>query len=108
MRTTLTLDDDVAALVERLRKERKLSLKEVVNEALRHGLRVMTAPPAQRAPFRTGTVSVGRSLVGSLDNTAEVLALAEGDAPRAIRDALRPCSLRPTATRLILTPHPWS
>ena len=80
MRTTLTLDDDVAALVERLRKERDLSLKEAVNEALRQGLRAMTAPPKRRAPFRTGTVSVGRSLVGSLDNVAEVLALAEGDA----------------------------
>ena len=80
MRTTLTLDDDVAALVERLRSERNLSLKETVNEALRQGLRVMTAPPKRRAPFRTDAVSVGRSLVGSLDNVAEVLALAEGDA----------------------------
>ena len=80
MRTTLTLDDDVAVLVERLRKERDLSLKEAVNEALRLGLRAMTAPPQRREPFRTGTVSVGRSLVGSLDNVAEILALAEGDA----------------------------
>ena len=40
----------------------------------------MMAPPKRRAPFRTGTVTVGRSLVGSLDNVAEVLALAEGDA----------------------------
>lgn len=74
------LDDDVAALVERLRTERNLSLKETVNEALGQGLRVMTASPKQRAPFRTGTVSVGRSLIGSLDNVSEVLALVEGGA----------------------------
>ena len=33
MRTTLTLDKDVAAALERLRKARKASLKAVVNEA---------------------------------------------------------------------------
>jgi len=82
MRTTLTLDDDVAALVERLRKDRNLSLKEAVNEALRQGLRAMTAPRKRRTPFRTASVAVGRSLVGSLDNVAEVLALAEADAYR--------------------------
>jgi Ribbon-helix-helix protein, copG family len=38
MRTTLTLDDDVAAALERLRKSRDASLKDLVNEALRRGL----------------------------------------------------------------------
>ena len=33
MRTTLTLDDDVAAILERLRKSRDASLKDLVNEA---------------------------------------------------------------------------
>ena len=46
MRTTLTLDRDVAARLERLRKARKTSLKSVVNEALRQGLeRLDSAPP---------------------------------------------------------------
>lgn len=79
MRTTLTLDEDVAVLVERVRKDRRTSLKAVVNEALRHGLRQMTAPTSQRAPFRTRTASLGRCLVGDLDNVSEVLAVAEGE-----------------------------
>lgn len=41
MRTTLTLDDDVAATLERLRRNRRISLKQLVNEALRHGLNDM-------------------------------------------------------------------
>lgn len=38
MRTTLTLDDDVAAILERERARRGLSMKEMVNLALRKGL----------------------------------------------------------------------
>jgi len=78
MRTTLTLDEDVAALLRRARQSRRATLKEVVNEALRHGLRQMTAP-APGAPYRTRTVSLGRCLVGDLDDIAEVLAVAEGE-----------------------------
>jgi hypothetical protein len=37
MRTTLTLDEDVAALLERVRSQRSLGLKQAVNEALRRG-----------------------------------------------------------------------
>lgn len=45
MRTTLTLDDDVAAKIERLRKTRDQSLKDLVNDALREGLKHLAAPP---------------------------------------------------------------
>ena len=80
MRTTLTLDKDVAAALERLRKARKASLKAVVNEALRQGLARMAAPSsAPRKPFRTRSLSLGRCLVGNIDNVAEVLAVAEGE-----------------------------
>lgn len=79
MRTTLTLDDDVAAMLERLRKARDASLKDVINEALREGLRRMEAPPAKRRPFRTETVDLGRCLPGDVDNIADVLAVAEGE-----------------------------
>lgn len=79
MRTTLTIDDDVAALLERLRKARSVGFKDLVNEALRRGLRDMTARPKPRAPFRTGSVDLGRVLVPSIDNIAEVLAIAEGE-----------------------------
>ena len=80
MRTTLSLDKDVAATLERVRRARKSSMKAVVNEALRYGLRRMAAPEkTPRKPFRTRTLSLGRCLVGSLDNVTEVLALAEGE-----------------------------
>jgi hypothetical protein len=80
MRTTLTLDDDVAALIRRVQTDRKASLKEVVNEALREGLQRMTAPAQPERPYRTPSLDLGQSLVGSMDNIAEVLALIEGDA----------------------------
>ena len=41
MRTTLSLDDDVAARIEQLRRELNTPLKELVNEALRRGLAAM-------------------------------------------------------------------
>jgi len=79
MRTTLTLDDDVAALLGKIREERDATLKEIVNEALRAGLRLFEEPPRRRKPFRVRPLNVGRCLVGSLDNIAEVLAIAEGE-----------------------------
>ncbi len=82
MRTTLTLDDDVAAMLERLRKTREQSFKALVNEVLRHGLKQMDAQPKRREPFRTQSVDVGRCRVGSIDNVAEALAVAEGEAFR--------------------------
>jgi hypothetical protein len=39
MRTTVTLDDDVAAALEQLRRERGLGLSEALNELARSGLR---------------------------------------------------------------------
>jgi Arc/MetJ family transcription regulator len=79
MRTTLTLDDDVAAEIDRLRRDRDTGLKEVVNEALRRGLREMQRPEKKRAPFRTRTFDGGEPLVRNLDNIAEVIALVEGE-----------------------------
>jgi hypothetical protein len=79
MRTTLTLDDDVAATLERLRKNRQQSLKDLVNEALRQGFMQMDERPKRRKPFRTPSVDLGRCQIGSIDNVAEVLAIAEGE-----------------------------
>jgi hypothetical protein len=82
MRTTLTLDDDVAAIVERLRKTKRQSLKSVINEALREGLKHTAAPrPGPRA-FRTRVVDLGRCLPGNVDDVAEVLAVAESESFR--------------------------
>lgn len=79
MRTTLTLDDDVAILIARLRKERDLSLKEAVNRSLRAGLRSLDEEPRSTPPFRTETVSLGRCLIGDLTDVSEALSIAEGD-----------------------------
>jgi Arc/MetJ family transcription regulator len=77
MRTTLTLDDDVAAALERLRRARDASLKDVVNDALRRGLRDLTTRPKQREPFRTRVVALGRLRLPSIDNVSESLARRE-------------------------------
>ena len=82
MRTTLTLDKDVAAVIERLRRTRRQSLKRVVNEALREGLKHINAPGEKRRPFRTSSVNLGRCLLGNVDNVAEVLAVAESESFR--------------------------
>lgn len=83
MRTTLSLDKDVAALLRRACKARKGSLKSVVNDAMRQGLKELLAPPrSKKAPFKTHAVSLGRCLVGSLDDVAEVLATSEDEAFR--------------------------
>jgi len=79
MRTTLTLDDDVSASLERLRKARRASLKKLVNEALRRGLEQMTVRPKPRERFRTASVDLGHCRAGSLDNVFEALAVAEGE-----------------------------
>jgi hypothetical protein len=76
----LTLDDDVAAALERLRKSRSASLKDLVNEALRRGLKDMGNRTKRRERFRTQAVALGRLRLAGLDNAGEALAIAEGEA----------------------------
>jgi hypothetical protein len=82
MRTTLTIDEDVAVALEQLRKKRNQGLKQIVNEVLRRGLKQMTEEEKPRARYRTRSVSLGRCLIGSIDDTAEALAAAEGESFR--------------------------
>lgn len=82
MRTTLTLEKDVAATLERLRKARRVSMKGLINHALREGLRVIAAPPVARAQFETTTADLGRCLVGNIDDIAEAIAGAESESFR--------------------------
>jgi hypothetical protein len=79
MRTTLSLDDDVAALLERVQREKDATLKQVVNEALRQGLELMSRPAVPKKPFRTQPVNLGKCFFPNLDNTWDVLAEAEGE-----------------------------
>jgi hypothetical protein len=78
MRTTLTLEKDVAARLKQLARKRRLPFKRVVNDALRAGLNQLDRPEP-RALFRTTGFDLGPSLVGSLDNVEEVLARVEGE-----------------------------
>jgi hypothetical protein len=59
MRTTVTLDPDVHALLRKLMRERGLSFKEAVNAAIRAGL----APKAEATEARTPTFDLGEPQV---------------------------------------------
>ena len=80
MRTTLTLDEDVAALLKRVARSRKARFKDTVNEALRRGLDLLSKPAEKIEPYRVRPWDLGGSRVGSLDNVEEVLSRAEGEA----------------------------
>ena len=82
MRTTLTLDDDATAILQRLRKAREQSFRDLVNEALRHGLKQMDTRPKRLEPFHTDSVNLGRCRIGGVENVAEALAVAEGESFR--------------------------
>jgi len=79
IRTTLTLEDDVAARLAEEQEKRGASFKDTVNAVLRAGLDATSRRPASHKPFRTKGFALGPSLVGSLDNVAEVLARIEGE-----------------------------
>lgn len=77
MRTTLTLDEDVAAKLKATARRTGRAFRDVVNETLRRGL--MAARPAERRPFRVRTRSLGGLRPGlSLDNIGELLERVEG------------------------------
>lgn len=71
MRTTVTLDDDVSAAVDRLRRERGLGLSQALNEIARQGL---AAAPKRRPPFRQQTQRLGlRVDVSNVERAIELL-----------------------------------
>jgi len=77
MRTTIQLDDDVAAAVERVRRARDIGLSEAVNELVRAGLR-------EKRPKRIIFRQQSRRLDLRIDvtNVAEALERMEGPAFR--------------------------
>jgi hypothetical protein len=76
MRTTLTLDDDVAAAITRIRNERGIGISEAVNDLVRAGLTVRKT----RRRFRQRTA--GLSLQVDVTNVAEALEQLEGPTAR--------------------------
>jgi hypothetical protein len=78
MRTTLTLDDDVAAKLKAEQHRVGRSFREVVNEALRRGLASQRAT-AKRRSFKITPRDLGDVKPGlSLDNVAELIERVEG------------------------------
>jgi hypothetical protein len=71
MRTTVTLDEDVAAAVARLRRERGLGLSEALNELARAGM----VRGGERPVFRQRSEPIGFRV--SIDNVAEALDLMD-------------------------------
>jgi len=84
MRTTVTLEADTEALLKRLMRERDLSFKQAINEAVRAGL---TSSPPDREPFRTRTYDMGppkvditkaNQLAGQMEDEAVIRTLRGG------------------------------
>jgi hypothetical protein len=76
MRTTVTLSDDVAAAVERLRRERGIGLSEALNELVRGGL----TAERPRKRFRQKTHDFGNGI--DVSNIAEAIETLDGPAAR--------------------------
>lgn len=80
MRTTVTLDPDTAALVRRRMRERGISFKQALNEAIRAG-----AAEERETPFHTATARLGVPAV-NLDRALQVDAeLEDEDLVRRMR-----------------------
>jgi hypothetical protein len=76
MRTTVTLDADVAAKLKSVARERGISFKEALNQAVRAGL-----SPGRRAPspFRPYTQPMGLRPGVQLDRALQLAASFEDE-----------------------------
>ncbi len=76
MRTTLSLDDDVARLLNKESRKSGASFKEVVNHFLRLGLMASKRPA--RKPFVIKPWNLGPPSGLNFDNIGELLEALEG------------------------------
>ncbi len=76
MRTTLTLDDDVAAKLKAEIRRSGNSFKLVVNDVLRRGLNAPSLEPLP--PFRVRPKALGLKPGYSYDNVWELIEQIEG------------------------------
>jgi len=82
MRTTLTLDDDVAVKLKTESQRAGRPFREIVNETLRRGLESRRAT-SQRRAFKVTARDLGNLKPGlSLDNIAELVEHVEGSLHR--------------------------
>jgi plasmid stability protein len=73
VRTTVTLDDDVAAEIERRRRVSGRGMKAEINRLLRAGLLADERQGPRPRRGRTPQLELGPSRVGPLDDVAGVL-----------------------------------
>ena len=82
MRTTLTLDEDVAAKLKSESRRSGRTFRDVVNEKLRRGLASRRAS-ASRQAFKVNARDLGNLRPGlALDNVAELIEQVEGSLHR--------------------------
>ena len=74
MRTTVTLDEDTLALIRRRMRERGVSFKQALNDAIRDGAGDRPAPQ----PFATRVVDLGVATV-NLDRALQLAAELEDE-----------------------------
>lgn len=79
MRTTLTIDPDIERLIARIRKNKGIPLKQIVNEALRLGLSRMEEAQANPPPPPTRSMDLGACKLHNLDDISEALTIGEGE-----------------------------
>lgn len=82
MRTTLTLEADVAARLEKLREQRDGSLKDLVNDLLRRGLEAVERGSEAREPYRIAPHDAGQCRIPDLDSLHHSLSIGEGEGYR--------------------------
>ena len=78
MRTTLTLDDDVAAAIEQRRREHRHSLKQEINELIRVGLQHVDQPLPEVPPFRVEPLDAGGLLI-DIEHMGPVLEILDAE-----------------------------
>jgi hypothetical protein len=77
VRTTLTLDEDVAAAIELRRQKFRHSLKREVNDLLRAGLTHMEQDQPETPRFQVEPLPAGKLLI-PIDDVQAALDIAEG------------------------------
>jgi len=77
IRTTITLDDDVATMLRAIHEKEKKTFKQVVNEVLRLGIMEKQPDSEKLAHYETPLLQTGPCLYPNLDSVADILAAAE-------------------------------
>ncbi len=71
MRTTVTLDPDNVARLEKLQKDRDITFKEAVNDVIRRGLNE-ASKPFRPEPFKTRVLNGGKPHYRTIEELKEL------------------------------------